>query len=138
MSARDLESAPATSFVGKPAAELQPASGGALRADKTAGPDTVYKIAIVDSSDEFPDPSPLGFFAFSISTFMLGFLAIEATPASYAELVAPLVLFNGGLAQIIAGLFEFVKKNQYGAVCFITVCVDFGRFRAPPDSRPSR
>lgn len=62
----DLESGTTqtTTFIGgtKAQAELQAAPMTQLIASNAVGPDTVYKIAVVDASEEISDPSALGLF----------------------------------------------------------------------------
>jgi succinate-acetate transporter protein len=72
----------------------------------------------------FADPGPLGLAGFAMTTFYLssvnaGWLAESALPV-----VLGLALFYGGLAQLLAGMWEFVKGNTFGAVAFSS----FGAF----------
>jgi len=72
----------------------------------------------------FADPGPLGLAGFAMTTFFLssvnvGWLADKTTPV-----VLGLALFYGGLAQLLAGMWEFVKGNTFGAVAFAS----FGAF----------
>ncbi len=63
------------------------------------------------------DPGALGLAGFAMTTFVLslanaGF--IEGAGAS----VLGLALFYGGIAQVLAGMWEFVKGNTFGALAF--------------------
>jgi succinate-acetate transporter protein len=69
------------------------------------------------------DPGPLGLAAFALTTFVLmvyrtGMIATGDT------VVLGLALAYGGLAQLLAGMWEFVKGNTFGAVAFSS----FGAF----------
>jgi len=64
------------------------------------------------------DPAPLGLAAFAATTFMLsmfnaGFMGKGAEP-----IVFGMALAYGGLAQLLAGMWEFRTGNTFGAVAF--------------------
>jgi uncharacterized protein len=64
------------------------------------------------------DPGPLGLAAFAMTTFVLSCANAHLIPASTAPVVFGLAVFYGGLGQLIAGLWEFVKGNTFGALAF--------------------
>lgn len=65
------------------------------------------------------DPGPLGLGAFAATTFMLSvFNAKLITPPTLEAIVLPLALFYGGIAQMLAGMWEFKKANTFGALAF--------------------
>lgn len=71
------------------------------------------------------DPAPLGLAAFALTTFVLS--VFNAGIISNLELegvVLPIALFYGGLAQLLAGMWEFKKGNTFGATAFTS----FGAF----------
>ncbi|MFJ4201249.1 acetate uptake transporter [Streptomyces sviceus] len=71
------------------------------------------------------DPGPLGLAAFAATTFVLStFNANLITDKSLVAVVLPLALFYGGLAQLLAGMWEFRKGNTFGATAFCS----FGAF----------
>jgi uncharacterized protein len=61
------------------------------------------------------DPAPLGLGAFALTTFVL-----SAHNAGWApDLVwVGLALFYGGLAQFLAGMWEFRNRNTFGSTAF--------------------
>jgi uncharacterized protein len=63
------------------------------------------------------DPAPLGLGAFALTTFVL-----SAHNAGWAPDVAwiGLAIFYGGIAQLLAGMWEFRNKNVFGATAFAT------------------
>src|SRR5213596_51786 len=63
------------------------------------------------------DPAPLGLGAFALTTFVL-----SAHNAGWAPDVGwiGLAIFYGGLAQLLAGMWEFRNKNVFGATAFST------------------
>ena len=63
------------------------------------------------------DPAPLGLAAFALTTFLL-----SGHNASFIPDVVWLgaALFYGGLAQLLAGMWEFRNRNVFGATAFST------------------
>src|SRR4051794_22382897 len=63
------------------------------------------------------DPAPLGLAAFALTTFIL-----SGHNASFIPDVAwlGLAFFYGGLAQLLAGMWEFRNRNVFGATAFST------------------
>jgi hypothetical protein len=66
------------------------------------------------------DPGPLGLAAFALTTFILSMSNAQLVPAELGALFVPLAIFYGGLAQVLAGMWEFKKNNTFGAVAFTT------------------
>src|SRR5512147_395886 len=66
------------------------------------------------------DPAPLGLGAFALTTFILS--AHNAFGGSVTPLLAfyGFAIFYGGLAQFMAGMFEFRNRNPFGATAFST------------------
>jgi succinate-acetate transporter protein len=73
------------------------------------------------SAPRFPttvaDPAALGLAGFAMTTFVLS-LANAGFIAGAGASVLGLALFYGGIAQLLAGMWEFVKGNTFGAVAF--------------------
>jgi uncharacterized protein len=82
----------------------------AVLAEERARP-TLVELAPV------ADPAPLGLAAFALTTFML-----SGHNASFIPdvLWIGLALFYGGLAQLLAGMWEFRNRNVFGATAFST------------------
>lgn len=70
------------------------------------------------------DPLPLGIGAFALTTFVLSVVNAGMVPASVEPAVFGLALAYGGLAQLLAGMWEFAKGNTFGATAFSS----FGAF----------
>jgi succinate-acetate transporter protein len=64
------------------------------------------------------DPGPLGLAGFAGTTFFLSVVNTNMLGASVQGVVLGLALFYGGLAQLAAGMWEFVKGNTFGALAF--------------------
>lgn len=68
------------------------------------------------ASSSIANPAGLGLLAFGMTTMLLAFcnlglIGLDSTVLSMG-------IFYGGLAQIIAGIFEFKKGNTFGATAF--------------------
>jgi succinate-acetate transporter protein len=66
----------------------------------------------------FADPGPLGLAGFALTTFMLSCFNSGLAPASAQVVVLGVALFYGGIAQLLAGMWEFAKGNTFGALAF--------------------
>lgn len=67
------------------------------------------------------NPAPLGLSAFALTTFVLSCANAGLVPPSVAaggSIVIGLALFYGGLAQLLAGMWEFRSGNTFGAAAF--------------------
>ena len=62
------------------------------------------------------DPAALGLASFALTTFVLSY--VNAGYLTQAGAVVPLAFFYGGLAQVLAGMWEFRNKNVFGATAF--------------------
>ncbi|HWD53826.1 MAG TPA: acetate uptake transporter [Acidimicrobiales bacterium] len=63
------------------------------------------------------DPAPLGLGAFAMTTFALSIANTNVWGAGVSAALA-LALVYGGAAQLFAGMWEFVRKNTFGALAF--------------------
>jgi uncharacterized protein len=65
------------------------------------------------------DPAPLGLGAFAATTFALSLVNTSVVSANIRPVVLPLMLMYGGIAQVLAGMWEFRNnRNTFGAVAF--------------------
>ena len=74
----------------------------------------------VDPTKHIADPGPLGLAGFAATTFALSVVNAGLIGKGAAPVVLPLALFYGGLAQLLAGMWEFRKNNTFGATAFGT------------------
>jgi succinate-acetate transporter protein len=70
------------------------------------------------------DPGPLGLGAFALTTFVLSMFNADLVSKGGEPVVLGLALAYGGLAQLLAGMWEFRTGNTFGAVAFTS----FGAF----------
>jgi succinate-acetate transporter protein len=70
------------------------------------------------------DPGPLGLAAFALTTFVLSMFNADLVNAGGKPVVLGLALAYGGIAQLLAGMWEFRTGNTFGAVAFTS----FGAF----------
>jgi succinate-acetate transporter protein len=70
------------------------------------------------------DPGPLGLAGFAATTFFLSAVNAGLLPKTVEGAVFGLAIFYGGIAQLLAGMWEFAKGNTFGALAFSS----FGAF----------
>jgi succinate-acetate transporter protein len=70
------------------------------------------------------NPGPLGLFGFGLTTCVLSAINAGLLPHEAVAVVVPLAFAYGGVAQLIAGIFEFRAGNTFGMVAFTS----FGLF----------
>jgi len=64
------------------------------------------------------DPAPLGLAAFALTTFVLSVFNAGLMGEKGEPIVFGLALAYGGLAQLLAGMWEFKNDNVFGATAF--------------------
>jgi len=70
------------------------------------------------------DPAPLGLAAFALTTFLLSALNANWMTHATGSTWIPYALAYGGIAQLLAAMWEFRNRNVIGATGFGT----FGAF----------
>jgi succinate-acetate transporter protein len=75
-------------------------------------------------ADPIADPAPLGLAAFALTTFVLSFFNAGLVSDAGEPVVFGLAFAYGGLAQLLAGMWEFKNNNTFGATAFTS----FGAF----------
>jgi len=66
------------------------------------------------------DPAPLGLAAFALTTFLLSAINAGLAKTSTGFDWWGYAIAYGGLAQLLAGMWEFKNKNVFGATAFST------------------
>src|SRR2546425_4347408 len=66
------------------------------------------------------DPAPLGLAGFALTTFVLSAHNAGLFGTVGNAIVIGLAIFYGGLAQFMAGMWEFRNRNTFGATAFST------------------
>jgi succinate-acetate transporter protein len=64
------------------------------------------------------DPGPLGLAGFAMTTFCLSSANAGLWKGAGVSAALSLALVYGGFAQLLAGMWEFVRKNMFGALAF--------------------
>ena len=93
------------------AADRPDARFGREPAKETTAPPTAASMTIAD-------PAPLGLAAFALTTFVLSFFNAGLVSDTGVPVVLGLALAYGGLAQVLAGMWEFRNGNTFGATAF--------------------
>jgi uncharacterized protein len=87
----------------------------------------VTRSAEQEVSSAYPpiaDPAPLGLAAFAGTTMMLSAINAGWIDARTEPVVFGMALFYGGVAQLLAGMWEFRRNNTFAASAFTS----FGAF----------
>lgn len=98
------------------------ASAATATAPSAPAPSAPALTTAAPSHGALADPGALGLAAFALTTFVLSMSNTGIVPSSAA--VLGLALFYGGIAQVIAGIWEFHNRNTFGATAFTS----FGAF----------
>ncbi|KAF8169455.1 FUN34 transmembrane protein [Mycena galopus ATCC 62051] len=64
------------------------------------------------------NPATLGLFSFASTTFIFSFYEVAVDGINIPNVVVGMALFCGGLAQLLAGMWEFPRGNTFGATAF--------------------
>jgi succinate-acetate transporter protein len=99
----------------EPSARRDPTSGRAGEARQHAAS---TEAAGVPGGFKVADPGPLGLAAFALTTFVLSMFNSGIMDGGGEPIVFGLALAYGGLAQLLAGMWEFRTGNTFGAVAF--------------------
>lgn len=78
---------------------------------------TDQTAAVPTKKSGIANPSPLGLLAFGMTTVLLN-IHNAGIISDLTIVVAAMGFALGGLAQIIAGIMEFIKGNTFGATAF--------------------
>ena len=73
--------------------------------------------ALLAPAHAVADPAPLGLAAFAMTTFALS-VGNAKIWGPGADAALALALVYGGAVQLFAGMWEFVRKNTFGALAF--------------------
>jgi succinate-acetate transporter protein len=87
-------------------ARIEPSDGTAARHDVSFVPTPLA------------DPGPLGLAAFALTTFVLSMFNAGLVSDKGEPVVFGLALAYGGIAQVLAGMWEFRSGNTFGALAF--------------------
>jgi uncharacterized protein len=79
---------------------------------------TLAAQAATKVSEVVADPAPLGLAGFALTTFVLSMYNSGLVNAKSEPVVFGLALAYGGLAQLLAGMWEFKNNNSFGATAF--------------------
>ena len=90
--------------------------------DPTAGTTARHDVNFIPTP--VADPGPLGLGGFALTTFVLSMFNAGLVSDKGEPVVFALALTYGGIAQFVAGLWEFRTGNTFGAVAFCS----FGAF----------
>jgi succinate-acetate transporter protein len=93
---------------GRTAGAQDPTRDGTARAEER----------VIRTQPVTADPGPLGLAAFALTTFVLSMFNSGLQSEKGLPIVLGLALAYGGLAQLLAGMWEFRTGNTFGATAF--------------------
>jgi len=64
------------------------------------------------------NPGSLGLFSFASTTFILSLINVQTKGVTVPNIVVGMAIFTGGLVQLLAGMWEFPRGNDFGATAF--------------------
>jgi hypothetical protein len=100
-------------------------AGGIPGRDPTAGEHArAAEVAQVSAGWKPADPAPLGLAGFAMTTFVLSMINADFVSTNSEPVVFGLAFAYGGVAQLLAGMWEFRNQNTFGALAFSS----FGAF----------
>lgn len=79
---------------------------------------------------DFANPAPLGLCGFALTTFVLSLINVEARGVKIPNIVVGLAYFYGGLAQLVAGMFEIAVGNTFGGAALSSYGAFWGTWAA--------
>jgi uncharacterized protein len=92
-----------------------PTTAGSVSREAARSPEVVESRP---GSIVIADPGPLGLAAFAMTTFVLSMFNADLVSRSGESVTLGLALAYGGIAQVLAGMWEFRTGNTFGAVAF--------------------
>jgi succinate-acetate transporter protein len=91
-------------------------SATALSGQRRNGSEPVTVRSAVPLSARLADPVPVGLAGFGLTTFMLSMIEVGAISKSALPVVLGSALAYGGILQLLAGMWAFVRHNTFAAV----------------------
>lgn len=73
---------------------------------------------ILNNQWKTSNPGPLGLFGFALTTILLN--VHNAQFYGITAMIMGMGIFYGGIAQLMAGIMEWKRGNQFGSVAFIS------------------
>ncbi len=70
------------------------------------------------SEQKIANPAPLGLMGFGMTTVLLNLLNAQLVPVDSIGMILSMGFFYGGIAQVIAGIWELKNGNTFGATAF--------------------
>jgi len=77
-----------------------------------------HTVAPAARPTKIGNPGALGLFSFASTTFILSLYNVNARGINTPNVVVGMACFSGGLAQFLAGMWEFPRGNTFGATAF--------------------
>ncbi|CAJ2506923.1 Uu.00g081090.m01.CDS01 [Anthostomella pinea] len=86
--------------------------------NSTVSPGNASTSAMPYVPTKLASANPLGLLAFATSLFMLSLFGLKPRGIETNNIIIANMIFLGGVAQVIAGIIDFVAGNAFGATVF--------------------
>lgn len=73
---------------------------------------------VIEIKDKTANPAALGLLGFGLTTFLLNLHNADVYPMN--SMILAMGFCYGGLAQIIAGIFDYQRGNMFGMIAFLS------------------
>jgi uncharacterized protein len=97
---------------------MEGATSRDLTGGRSAGRAAPGEVGATPEAPPVANPAPLGLAAFALTTFVLSMFNSGLVSGNGEPVVFGLALAYGGLAQLLAGMWEFRTGNTFGATAF--------------------
>ena len=87
--------------------------------DATGGTTATERAAVSPTAFTIANPGPLGLAAFALTTFVLSMFNAGLVSSAGEPIVFGLAFAYGGLAQVLAGMWEFRTGNTFAGTAFV-------------------
>jgi len=82
------------------------------------GKGAIYELPSSILPSRIGNPGALGLFSFASTTFILSLFNLQTRGIHTPNVVIGMAIFSGGLAQLLAGMWEFARGNAFGGTAF--------------------
>ncbi|RXW16078.1 hypothetical protein EST38_g9776 [Candolleomyces aberdarensis] len=86
----------------------------------TSAPHAAPPVAAAPPTSNFGNPAPAGMFAFAGTMLLMALYNLGAGGVTVSNVLVGMLVFAGGIAQLLVSMWEFARGNTLFATCFLT------------------
>jgi succinate-acetate transporter protein len=98
--------------------DIEKGSVEAIPPQQALGRTSAPTAAYTPRPSSVGNPGTLGLFSFASTTLILSLYNIQTRGITHPNVVVGMAIFCGGLAQLLAGMWEFPRGNVFGGTAF--------------------